>query len=133
AALARGALESLCRGVQIAGAVIDDGDAHRLCPGSGKRPMTSRPVGGPRRTGAAGGADGAGAALWPRAAHCEKKRCSAPSWSSPTTKPSVSQPRRVSVQRRRLEASKPTSSATTKAARLCTQYEGQKKASPAET
>ena len=50
-ALARGALEGFRRRVQIAGAVIDDGDAHRWPPGSGNRPMTSDGDGGPRRTG----------------------------------------------------------------------------------
>ncbi len=40
-ALARRALERLGRRMQIAGAVIDDGDAHRGAPGSGNRPMTS--------------------------------------------------------------------------------------------
>ena len=52
-ALARGALERLGRRMQIAGAVVDDGDAHRSRPGSGNRPMTSDGDGGPRRTGAA--------------------------------------------------------------------------------
>ena len=40
-AFARGALEGLRRRVQIAGAVVDDGDAHGFAPGSGNRPMMS--------------------------------------------------------------------------------------------
>ena len=52
-ALARGAFEGLRRRVQIAGAVVDDGDAHRPLPGSGNRPITSDGDGVPRRTGAA--------------------------------------------------------------------------------
>ena len=39
AMLARGALERLGGRVQIAGAVIDDGNAHRDAPGSGNKPM----------------------------------------------------------------------------------------------
>src|SRR4029450_10709369 len=39
--LARGALERFRRRVQIARAVIDDGDAHRGAPGCGNKPMTS--------------------------------------------------------------------------------------------
>ena len=39
AGLMRRALERLGGRVQIAGAVIDDGDAHRGAPGSGNRPM----------------------------------------------------------------------------------------------
>jgi hypothetical protein len=35
----RGALERFRGGVQIAGAVIDDGNAHREAPGSGNNPM----------------------------------------------------------------------------------------------
>ncbi len=38
---ARGALERFRRRVQIAGAVIDDGDAHRDAPGCGNNPMIS--------------------------------------------------------------------------------------------
>ncbi len=52
-AVARGALEGFRRRMQIAGAVVDDGDAHRGPPGSGNRPMTSDGDGGPRRTGVA--------------------------------------------------------------------------------
>ncbi len=39
--LARGTLESLMRGVQIARAIIDDDRAHLRVSGSGKTPMTS--------------------------------------------------------------------------------------------
>jgi hypothetical protein len=38
---ARRTLERLGRRMQIAGAVIDDGDAHRDAPGSGNSPMTT--------------------------------------------------------------------------------------------
>ena len=41
AGLARGALERLGRRMQIARAVIDDGDAHRAPPACGNRPRTS--------------------------------------------------------------------------------------------
>ncbi len=37
----RGAFERLVRRVQIAGAIIDDGDAHRASSGCGKRPTIS--------------------------------------------------------------------------------------------
>jgi hypothetical protein len=37
----RGALKGFRGGVQIAGAVIDDGNAHRDDPGSGNKPMIS--------------------------------------------------------------------------------------------
>ena len=40
AGILRRAFERLGRRVQVAGAVIDDGDGHRPAPGSGKRPMT---------------------------------------------------------------------------------------------
>src|SRR6185437_6519431 len=118
AGVARGALEGFRRRVQIAGTVIDDRHAHRRSPGSGKRPMTSDPVGGPRRTGvvsngSAGGAgsSGTGALAGDDFTHSEKKRCSADSISSATTKPSVFHLRRVSVQRHSVAASKPTSKA----------------------
>ena len=49
AGLVRRALERLRGRVQIAGTVIDDGDAHRLAPGSGNRPITSDVCGAVRR------------------------------------------------------------------------------------
>ena len=51
-AAAGGALERFGGGVQIAGTVIDDGDAHREPPGSGNNPMISlRGNGGGRENG----------------------------------------------------------------------------------
>ena len=41
----RRALERLGGRMQIAGAVIDDGDAHRCAPGSGNKPITSEAPG----------------------------------------------------------------------------------------
>ena len=79
----------------------------------------------------------AGCGSWghfvPPAAHCVKKRRSATSRSSPTTKPSVDQPRRVSVQRRMVDASKPTSSAIQNAAMPCAEAEAPSKASAVAT
>ena len=83
-ALARGALERLGRRMQIAGAVVDDGDAHRWAPGSGNRPITSaarrRPA--PHRRGvlrrqALPAPHPAPVALVARLAHSAKKRRSA--------------------------------------------------------
>ena len=86
--------------------------------------MTSDGDGGPRRTGVAECGSGAAAAArrgaFARLAHSAKKRRSAISTSSPTTKPSICQPRRVSFQRRSVAASKPISSATSSPARNCT-------------
>ncbi len=107
-------------------------------PGSGNRPMTSRPVGGPRRTGTVSvgrrrrTAAPCGAAAG-RSVHCAKKRRSALSRSSPTTKPSVAQPRRASVQRRMVAASKPTRSAIANAAAPWADAEAPSAASPAAT
>src|SRR6516165_4066835 len=44
AAFSRGALEGLRRRMQVAGAVIDDGDVHLPPPGSGNRPITPAPA-----------------------------------------------------------------------------------------
>ena len=41
AGLVRGAFERFCGRVQVTGAVIDDRNAHRRAPGSGKSPITS--------------------------------------------------------------------------------------------
>ena len=66
AALARGALEGLGGGMQIARAVVDDGDAHRGAPGSGNRPITSG--GAARRTREERGASQRGGAAAARSA-----------------------------------------------------------------
>src|SRR6516165_9708714 len=133
--LARGALERFCRRVQIARAVIDDGDAHRGAPGCGNKPMTSED--GRRATGTPiAGDDARGApptddrsaqvfsaqvfsaqALLTQAS---KNRRSAESISSPTTRPTFLQPRRDSVKRRKVAASKPTSSERSAATRTVT-------------
>ena len=116
-AFARGALERLGRRVQIARAVIDDGDAHRRAPGSGNRPMTSDAGGGTAPT-PARPASRCGAAATPAASRRprqSKNRRSAASRSSPTTTPSIAASRGApSVQRRSVAASKPTSSAISK-------------------
>src|ERR1041384_5488676 len=103
--------------MQIAGAIVDNRDAHLCPPGSGNRPMTSEGDGGPRRTsaeyfGSVAGAEGASVA---RFCHSAKKRRSAVSASSATTKPSVIQPRRFKVHLRMLEASNPMSNAISSA------------------
>src|SRR5262245_12264512 len=93
--------------------------------------MTSDGDGGPRRTGAIwlvstklDGGDGGGARL----VHSEKKRCSAISVSSPTTKPRVVQPRRAKVQRQMLDASKPINKAINRPTGNCTFAEACRKA-----
>src|SRR5262249_5540037 len=120
---ARGALEGLGGGMQIAGAVIDDGNRHRDPPGSGNKPMmppwgigggfgwpgTLRVGGGPPRSTEYGSSK-----TRLRAAHRSKTRRSALSSSSATTTSSMRHLRRDSVQRRRLAASKPSSSASTR-------------------
>src|SRR5262249_52055968 len=113
--LARGALERLRRRMQIARAVIDDGDGHRGAPGCGNKPMTSdagRPaVSRPLPDAVARGAPWTDVwppkGLWPPVS---KTRRSADSRSSPTTMPTFFQPRRDSVKRRNVAASKPTRS-----------------------
>ena len=113
AGLARRALERLGGRVQIARPVIDDGDASpRALPAAGNRPITSE-------AGRAGAAPGwrAGAAARGRRRHSaprSRPRRTAvrpPRRSSPTTMPRSCQRRRSRVQRRRVAASKPTSSA----------------------
>src|SRR5262249_17619359 len=117
--LARGALERLCRRVQIARPVIDDGDAHRGAPGCGKRPMTSvearLAIGTPPA-----GEDGRGSTLdgdlsaQDLLTHASKKRRSADSRSSPTTIPTFRQARRDRPKRRKVEASTPMRSERSK-------------------
>ena len=106
AGLARGALEGLRRRVQIAGAVIDDGDAHRVPPGSGKRPMTLDDGGGrgmarrgrrARRRRRRGRSDVSPETHAPR----RRRTAARPLRDrSPLTTPTFFQPRRASVQRR---------------------------------
>ena len=67
------ALERLGGGVQVARAVIDDGDAHRSRSASGKRPITGSPVGRgrkgdavPRALDRRGAGQPAGRTPWPR-------------------------------------------------------------------
>src|SRR5262245_13980742 len=112
--LARGALECFRRGMQIAGPVVDNRDAHRGAPGWGKRPTTSGAA--RRETGTPAGDDVRGSAL-PKdlsiqalPTHASKNRRSADSRSSATTMPTFLQPRRDSVKRRNVVASKPTRS-----------------------
>src|SRR5690242_17728534 len=103
--------------MQITRAIVDNCDFHLCPPGSGKRPMMPDGEGGPRRTGvecfaSAAGAEGASTA---RFCHSAKKRRSAVSAFTATTKPSVAQPRRFKVHLQMLEASSPISSAISKA------------------
>src|SRR5262249_53494755 len=132
-AVARGAFESLSSRMQIAEAIVDDGNVHLSAPGSGNKPITSDGEGGPRRIGVEYlGSSGAAAAGGEMRvfAHSVKKRCSAISASSPTTKPSVTQPRRVSVQRQLLGASKPINKAIRNPARNCSMADAPSSASP---
>src|SRR5262249_57320632 len=89
AGLMRGGLKRLGGGVQIVGAVIDDGDAHRGAPDSGNRPMTSGRPGGMLSPVGGGGDAGATLALLALASSTQraKKRRSPSSRSSPTTTP----------------------------------------------
>src|SRR5215468_11081438 len=113
--LARGALERFRRRMQIARAVIDDGDGHRGAPGCGNKPMTSddgrraiaTPAAGDDARGAASNDDWSAQVLW---IHASKNRRSADSRSSATTMPTFLQPRRDRVKRRNVAASKPTRS-----------------------
>src|SRR6185295_16724099 len=132
-----GPFKCLGRRMQIAGAIVDDGNAHRCAPGSGNKPMTSDGDGGPRRigveylgSGEAGGLGGAPAARLP---HSPKKRRSAISASSPITKPSMVQPRRARVQRHMLGASKPISNAISSQTRNCVVAGARSTASPTPT
>src|SRR5690242_11064079 len=108
-AFVRRAFEGLGGRVQIARTIVDDGNAHRLTPGSGKRPMIS--LAPPEARGAAGGF---ATERWRErsALRASKKRRSASSTPSAMTMPASLQPRRLSVQPRRLAASRPTSRAT---------------------
>src|SRR5262245_19912568 len=130
--LARGALERFRRRMQVARAVIDDGDGHRGAPGCGNKPMTSddgrraiaTPIAGEGARGAPSNDDGSAQVLLTQAS---KKRRSADSRSSPTTMPTFFQPRRDSVKRRSVAASKPTRSDKSTATVIVTVVEAPRK------
>src|SRR5215475_2548679 len=141
--LARGALERFCRRVQIARAVIDDSDGHRGAPGCGNKPMTSddcrraiaMPIAGEDARGAPSADDGSAQDLL---THASKKRRSADSRSadsrsSPTTMPTFVQPRRDSLKRRNVAASKPTRSEKSAPAMTKTVVEAPTKRSATES
>ncbi len=95
----RRALERFGGRVQIAGAVIDDSDAHRCAPGSGNRPTMPDVAALPGAAGCAGGGGGEGFGAAPLRGEAlpsqtSKKRRSASSRSSPLTMPTFLQPRR---------------------------------------
>src|SRR5262249_11826467 len=123
--LACGALERFRCRVQIARPVIDDGDGHRGAPGCGNKPMTSddgrraiaTPIAGEDARGAPSAAGWSAQDLLTEdlltqdlLTQASKKRRSADSRSSPTTMPTFFQPRRDSLKRRNVAASKPTRS-----------------------
>src|SRR5262249_43704743 len=126
--LARGALERFRRRVQIARAVIDDGDAHRGAPGCGNKPMTSddgrraigTPIAGEDARGTPSTDDRSAEIL---SAQASKNRRSADSTSSPTTMPAFLHPRRASPKRRNVAASKPTRSEKSAPAMIATAAE----------
>ena len=113
-AVARGPFERLGGGVQIARAVIDDGDAHRPRSGLGKQPDHVGRLRHVRHRRLSGG-------RWRRrrgwlkrrfgATHASKKRRSASSSVSPLTSPMFFHLRCESVKRRSVAASMPTSTA----------------------
>ena len=90
--LARGALEGLCGGVEVAGAVIDDGDVHGA-QGLGKSPMTpsASPLvlgaGMPALPGRSGGALSRGRPRSSRGSQDWKKASSASSRPEPIAVP----------------------------------------------
>src|SRR5262249_1548857 len=141
--LARGALERFRRRVQIARAVIDDGDGHRGAPGCGNKPMTSddgrraiaTPIAGDDARGAPSAADWSAQDLLTQVllTHASKKRRSADSRSSPTTMPTFVQPRRDSLKRRNVAASKPTRSEKSAPAMSVTVVEAPAKRSATES
>src|SRR5690348_7802019 len=97
--------------MQIAGTIVDNRDAHLCPPGSGNKPMTSEGDGEPRHIGAEYFGSTAAAESAARFCHSAKKRRSAVSASSATTKPTVTHRRRFKVHLQMLEASNPISSA----------------------
>ena len=90
--LARRALEGLGGGVEVAGAVIDDGDVHGL-QGAGNSPMTPSAsplvlgVGMPALPGRSGGALSRGRPRSSRGSHDRKKASSASSRPAPIAVP----------------------------------------------
>src|SRR5439155_21358189 len=133
--LSRGALEGVRRRMQIAGPVVDNRDAPRGAPGWGKRPMTSDAV--RRETGTHAAGDDARGSTLPDdlsiqalPTHASKNRRSADSRSSPTTMPTFVQPRRDSVKRRMVAASKPTRSDRSALAMIVTVADSPMKRNP---
>src|SRR5262249_25224877 len=112
---ARGRLTPAPREGKLPGAEIEEGAGPRGAPGWENKPMTSddgrRAIGTPIADDDARGApltdDWSAQGLW---THASKNRRSADSRSSPTTMPTFFQPRRDSVKRRNVAASKPTRS-----------------------
>src|SRR5262245_43127722 len=141
--LARGTLERFRRRMQIARAVIDDGHGHRGAPGCGNKPMTSddgrraiaTPIAGEGARGAPSAADGSTQDLLIQVllTQASKKRRSADSRSSPTTMPTFFQPRRDSLKRRNVAASKPTRSEKSAPAMIVTVVEAPIKRSATES
>src|SRR6516165_9730250 len=113
----RRSLKGFGRGMQVARAVVNDGDTHRCAPGSGKSPMTSDcPGAGAAAAGGCAGADAAGVGgdAGRRSGACRiqasKNRRSASSRSPPVTTPILRQWRRASLNRRSVLASSPARS-----------------------
>src|SRR5262245_46444620 len=129
--------KGLGRGMQIAGAIINDNDAHRCAPGSGNNPITPDGAGG----GAVGapeleagapvgdGRRGAGACR----IQASKKRRSASSRSSPVTTPMLRQWRRASLKRRSVPASSPASSEISRPAQTSANSEAPSARKPTST
>src|SRR5215813_9235660 len=110
AGLAHRPLERFCRRVQVAGAIVHDGDAHARAPGWGNSPITS-PGGCPVRGGGGTAPDG-GDNTVPAPIQASKKRRSARLRSSATTTPRFFQPLASSTTRRSDAASNPSRMAT---------------------
>src|SRR6516162_9587626 len=112
----RRSLKGFGRGMQVARAVVNDGDTHRCAPGSGKSPMTSDcPGAGAAAADGCAGADAAGVGgdAGRRSGACRqasKNRRSASSRSPPVTTPILRQWRRASLNRRSVLASSPARS-----------------------
>src|SRR5262245_2089082 len=131
AGFARRALERLGGRMQIAGAIVDNGNGHRWAPGCGNRPMTSGVADAPRCAGAAGVAVGAtGACASPRTQESKNRR-STVSRSLPTMVPTLRQRRRPSVKRRNVPASIPIRSASMNPANTALPFEAPTSRNPA--
>src|SRR5262245_26314837 len=111
AGLAHRPLERLGGRVQVAGAVVHDGDAHARAPGWGNSPSTS-PGGCAVRGGGTAPGGGGGADAAPAPIQASKKRRSARLRSSATTTPRFFQPLASSSTRRSDAASNPSRMAT---------------------